>query len=285
LQLHDYNGALKDVDRAIELDPKNVKAHFRRAKALYALGRCTAAADALTAAQELEPCNDQIKNLEDSIHSSMTLGNYLLPKSILPSMLSSAPHETIPPIDDVVHENLLLLFHGLGDTPRQYAKLAKSLQLPQTAAIALGAPHEVPFSDGGRSWFTVFDDELKLIPGTPGEHRRIQSLETTVKCIMRLLESLHARGWKRSRVHLFGFSQGGTVALEVARCAARGGLVLGSCIAIASGCLQEQLDEFEKVDISSERCIATPILLLHGEADTVVASQRLGTQDWRPHLH
>lgn len=35
--------------------------------------------------------------------------------------------------------------------------------LVQTAALALGGPQEVPFSDGGRSWHTVFDDEFTLI--------------------------------------------------------------------------------------------------------------------------
>ena len=34
---------------------------------------------------------------------------------------------------------------------------------PQTAALALGGPHEVPLSGGGRSWYTVFDEEFNLI--------------------------------------------------------------------------------------------------------------------------
>ena len=37
------------------------------------------------------------------------------------------------------------------------------LLLPQTAALALGGPQEVPFSEGGRSWYTVFDEQFELI--------------------------------------------------------------------------------------------------------------------------
>lgn len=34
---------------------------------------------------------------------------------------------------------------------------------PQTAALALGGPQEVPFSSGGRSWYTVFGQDFNLI--------------------------------------------------------------------------------------------------------------------------
>lgn len=33
------------------------------------------------------------------------------------------------------------------------------MQLPQTAALALAGPSEVPFTDGGRAWFHSFDQE------------------------------------------------------------------------------------------------------------------------------
>lgn len=38
----------------------------------------------------------------------------------------------------------------------------------QTAALALGGPQEVPFSDGGRSWYTAFTRDLDLIQVRPG---------------------------------------------------------------------------------------------------------------------
>lgn len=64
---------------------------------------------------------------------------------------------------DGVDENLLILFHGLGDSPQRYMQLAKTLALPQTAVLAVGGLQEVPFAEGGRSWFTVFDADLELI--------------------------------------------------------------------------------------------------------------------------
>lgn len=38
---------------------------------------------------------------------------------------------------DGLNENLLLLFHGLGDTPAPFDRLAGRLALPQTASLAL----------------------------------------------------------------------------------------------------------------------------------------------------
>ncbi|KAG8916516.1 hypothetical protein FRC01_003018 [Tulasnella sp. 417] len=48
------------------------------------------------------------------------------------------------PSDDGTDENLLILLHGLGDTHVPFAKLGKSLKLPQTATLALRAPEHGP---------------------------------------------------------------------------------------------------------------------------------------------
>jgi hypothetical protein len=49
------------------------------------------------------------------------------------------------------------------DTPKPYAALAKRMDLPQTATLALAGPIEVPESNGGRAWLQAFDDEFELI--------------------------------------------------------------------------------------------------------------------------
>ena len=51
----------------------------------------------------------------------------------------------------------------LKDTPKPYAALAKRMQLPQTASLALAGPLEVPETNGGRAWLQVFDDDYDFI--------------------------------------------------------------------------------------------------------------------------
>jgi hypothetical protein len=50
--------------------------------------------------------------------------------------------------------------------PAPYAPttaLAQRMGLPQTACLALSGPLPVPETDGGRAWFTMFDDDGELI--------------------------------------------------------------------------------------------------------------------------
>lgn len=201
-------------------------------------------------------------------------------RSMLPKLFASAPFQQISSVDGI-EENLLLLFHGLGDTPGPFTSLAKTLALPQTTCIALGAPHAVPLSDGGRSWFTFLDSEtFELIPGQQAEKRRIRSMHSTVDALEQLLLHLHVYcGWDSRKVHLFGFSQGGTVAMEVALRYAVKGKELGSCIAIASGLLEEQLSNgrnlYSAADSNTKNTTKVPVLLLHGDKDTVVSRERV----------
>ncbi len=50
----------------------------------------------------------------------------------------------------------------------------------------------------------------------PGERRRTDSLERARRLLRAALRGLGEAGWPRRRVHLFGFAQGGTVALDAA---------------------------------------------------------------------
>ena len=185
LHLKDHKGALGDADAALKINPLHVKAHFRRATALQALGDNSAALAAAQAALQIEPGNTQIKRLAKQLSVDASVKSKdILPRNLLPPLFKCAPFEAVPPSDGIciMKENLLLLFHGLGDTPTSYARFARTISLPQTAAVSLGAPHEVPFSDGGRSWFTVFDESMELIPGALGEKRRITEPGRHCRC-------------------------------------------------------------------------------------------------------
>ena len=55
--------------------------------------------------------------------------------------------------------NLLILFHGLGDTKVPFTGLAKSLNLPQTATLSLQGPQRVPLlEEEAYQWWHSFDE-------------------------------------------------------------------------------------------------------------------------------
>lgn len=54
--------------------------------------------------------------------------------ALLPNLLAGAPFQYVPPADGV-HENLLLLLHGLGDKPAAFAGLARQMALPQVSML------------------------------------------------------------------------------------------------------------------------------------------------------
>jgi len=282
LKLQQYTEALNDCNEALKYDPKLVKALFRKALALEGLGEIEMAFAASREAIRLEPHNPSLLEIDArlaSFSNKLTkLEKPTLQRHMLPKLFATAPFHQIPSFDGM-DENLLLLLHGLGDNPGPFASLAKTLALPQTSYIALGAPFEVPLSASGRSWFTVWDSTFNLIEGRQGEERRVRSMQSTVDALEQLLMHLNVYcGWDFRKLHLFGFSQGGTVAMALARrCAAAQGKVLGSCVAIASGLLEEQLyvESLNGVKRKSVTKDKLPVLLLHGDKDAVVSRRRV----------
>ncbi|KAJ8093503.1 hypothetical protein AAF712_002282 [Marasmius tenuissimus] len=114
------------------------------------------------------------------------------------------------PSDDGTDENLLILLHGLGDTHIPFSKLGRQLKLPQTAILALRAPEKIPFLyEEAYQWYTSFDQLGDLI------HRPnpTPALDLLSKVLTHLTEKC---SWTSDKIHLFGFAQGGSVALEFA---------------------------------------------------------------------
>ena len=172
-------------------------------------------------------------------------------------------------------ENLLLLLHGRGErSAAPFAALARKLNLPHTTCLSLAGPSPLPFGVPGREWFARLDRETgEDLPtsGTSGDARRVASLASTRKALDALIDRLTNTakgGWPADRTHVFGFSDGGTVALEVsvARVGARR---LGGCAAASAAFLPERLADATNAFPFDSRA-PTPVALTCGENDPVV---------------
>ncbi|KIJ63641.1 hypothetical protein HYDPIDRAFT_113137 [Hydnomerulius pinastri MD-312] len=117
---------------------------------------------------------------------------------------------TYTPSDDGTDENLLILLHGLGDTHVPFAKLGRSLNLPQTAVLSLRAPEQIPFLyEQAYQWYTSFDLLGELID----RPNPTPALNVMSAVLTHLTKDC---AWPPNRIHLFGFAQGGSVAVESA---------------------------------------------------------------------
>lgn len=332
LAVKEYQGALADAQASVAVNDRWLKGWFRSAKALQGLGRIELARQAAEKAQQLEPGNKEVQSLRQELKQQLQqqdehdTGSQLgrnqeapqqqqqqqgpsisrLPWQQVNQLRSQLDLKLLPaqlvvgsryiPSPDGINYNLLLLLHGLGDTPAAFTALAQRMALPQTACLALSGPLEVPETDGGHAWFTAFDDFGELIQLKAGEVRRISSLSATVKQLQQLLFEVLPRsgGWRPADVHLLGFSQGGCVALELARtcCHDR---QLGGVVAISAGLLEETLAQQGSTagcaargssgsspvggssssgDHGSGQC-GTPVLMTYGDRDNVVSRQRV----------
>ena len=158
--------------------------------------------------------------------------------------------------------NLLLLLHGLGDTPRPFAQLARTLALPQTASLALRAPVPLPCDMDGACWHASFDPDGHVIGPLSGINR-LQSLERECRCrLRRLLQLLEQCGWPANQIFLFGYAQGGTAALDFALHAPSR---LGGVVSYCGLPLEEALRAPTKEEAAASG--GTPCLLVAATAD------------------
>ncbi|KAF9737098.1 hypothetical protein PMIN04_003769 [Paraphaeosphaeria minitans] len=127
---------------------------------------------------------------------------------------SSVILSVTPPPPSQPATNILILLHGLGDTHEPFTKLATQLNLPETACLSLRAPAPLPFDLPGFHWGDdmVFDQhsgEMDTDTGFAASAGLV--LDKVIK------QGLMAKcGYAAREVVLFGFAQGGMLALQVA---------------------------------------------------------------------
>lgn len=180
--------------------------------------------------------------------------------------------------------NLLIILHGFGGRRDSFSALASALRLPRTASLTLDGPLQFPDDllddPPGFSWHDVLDESFDFIRPTAQECRRLSSIEVSCALMVELIQIalVDACGWRPSEIFLFGYGQGGSLALDmlvsrhsVARC-------LGGILGVATELLPERRWRVERAGLP----VGTPgdaegapaVLLIHGEEDetTLVAS-------------
>ncbi len=164
LKLQDFAAALADSGAALAVQPHWAKALYRKAAALQGLGRIGPAAEVAQQALAAEPSNKGVQALQRQLEAAAAAaapavagaaaaadaaaagaaaaGPPADPSSptkpaptaaLLPPLLAGAAFEYVPPADGI-HENLLLLLHGLGDKPAAFGRMARQMALPQASA-------------------------------------------------------------------------------------------------------------------------------------------------------
>jgi phospholipase/carboxylesterase len=158
----------------------------------------------------------------------------------------------LPPIHDVPPTRLLVFLHGAVSNTDKFAPVAIAWQLkfPTAAAYILQAPQKsVPNADRF-SWFSP----------TATATEKIEAIQTAANNVADKLETLQkSTGLNAQSTVIVGFSQGATVALEVARSRAN----CADIVVAYAGQLSSAV-------LAGQTINARTIHLVHGELDSIV---------------
>lgn len=135
--------------------------------------------------------------------------------------LTVALHFPSPPESTTA---ILILFHGLGDSETSFANFSRSMNLPGVLAITVRGVHPLPPAmlglplDSGPPRHFHWGDELNLATQTdsldtdPGFNKAFDLVTNSL-----IKETLLDKGgWQWSDILLFGYGQGGSLALGLA---------------------------------------------------------------------
>eukprot|EP00833_Pecoramyces_ruminatium_P011068 jgi/Orpsp1_1/1185100/evm.model.c7180000092276.1 len=170
---------------------------------------------------------------------------------------------------DKFNNNILILFHGLGDNPTNFINFGKKISLPQTAVVALRAPFPIPFFDG-TGWYPSFDSYGELF--TSSCPLRMQGLLKTREIVSRFVEVLvNKYKYNYRQIFFFGFSQGGTAALDAAIFGTKS--AIGGVISISGYLLEEEkkmgIKECQQKWKNVNKSV--PIFITQGSADDTIS--------------
>lgn len=184
---------------------------------------------------------------------------------------------------------ILILFHGLGDSDGPFAGFARSIALPGVLGISVRGTSPLPPMmlgeplDAGPTSHFHWGDDLTLAPGT-GELDPDPGFDKAARLVLdRLVQGtlVEKCGWERSDVLLFGFGQGGSLALGLASTIRVGPRV--EEVRDESGAAPPAPGSFKGVvsiggplppsmipSLSAREKARTPVLVCHGSRSEVV---------------
>lgn len=109
--------------------------------------------------------------------------------------------------------NVVIVLHGLGDTNVPFTAFARHMALPETTCVCVQAPHPLPLDLQGYHWGDdiLFDDGTGALDMDAGLTRATSLLRDGI-----IGKGLVERcGYRRSDLILFGFGQGGMLAMAL----------------------------------------------------------------------
>lgn len=190
---------------------------------------------------------------------------------------------------------ILLIFHGLGDSEVAFTGFAKNLALPGVLAIAVQGTAPLPAAllgeplDSGPPRNFHWGDDLTLSPET-GELDPDPGFDKAERLVMEKLVGevlVEKCGWELEDVLLFGFGQGGSLALGLASKARMGKRVEEVQESVRGGD-QGPGRRFKGVvsiggplppsmipSISAREKARTPVLICHGSASEAVDDEAI----------
>lgn len=175
----------------------------------------------------------------------------------------------------------MIVFHGFGDSMKAFMDLPEKWALEKTAYLFLngcdGLPSLLELPKGkGYSWFDYFDID-KMDWYEEFDTRSVENCERNAKKLAKLLDVLVTHsGWRLDQIFLFGFSQGGTYALDFlfSHPHVRLGGVLGVSTCLL-GARRREINALPsgKAKKGKRESAKTPVLLIHGDDDEMLSAR------------
>jgi predicted esterase len=126
---------------------------------------------------------------------------------------SHADSDVNPAPKDDPPTNVLVLLHGLGDGHDAFATLGKQMNLPETACVSVRGPKALLDLEGAH-WGDdiIFDSTTGGLDADSGLKESTELLRILIKEVL-----VEKCGYAPREIVIFGFGQGGMVALSTAR--------------------------------------------------------------------
>jgi phospholipase/carboxylesterase len=156
-------------------------------------------------------------------------------------------------------KQLVVLLHGYGSDGNDLIGLAPhwASLIPDAEFLAPNAPFPCEMAPFGHQWFSLADDS---------QTARLAGVRTAATMLDAFLDgALKARGLDDSKMALVGFSQGTMMSLYVAP---RRGTAPAAVVGYSGALIGPQ-------ELAREIRVRPPVLLIHGDADSVVPHSEL----------